>query len=93
MPARSKDRQIAADAAAIERSSVFTVVRFVGRSPADGAVPRAALWDRREFAAATHGSRAAALAAAEADYARGCPDGRRPCLYAVTPTGATVHVK
>jgi len=94
VPSRSRDLARAADDAAFARSDVFTTVRFVGRSGYDhGPVSPGSIWDRREFSAASHGSREAALAAALADRALGTTDGRGVFLYCVTPTGMTVHLE
>lgn len=91
---RSKELQAAADAAAIAAAPEFTVVRFLGRRPGDGAVARENLYDVRRFAAAAYGGSAVALAEARRVAAAIGADefGRRPLVYAVTATGATIHV-
>lgn len=84
-PSKAKLALMAAEETAIASASYYTVVRFVGRSPTDGAVPREALWDRVELPT---------LAAARELKAKLGTDeyGRRPMIYAVATSGASIHV-
>ena len=89
---RGKDLARAADEAAIAEARLFTVVRFRGRDAADGPVPRTALWDRREIRdadPATALERARELKARLGNDAQG----RRPMIYAVTDSGASIFVE
>lgn len=74
---KSKQLRLEHEAEAIASASYFTVCWFVGRGPTP-----APLWERKEFpslSAAREGKRDTA--------------GRVGIVYAVTPSGMTIHVE
>lgn len=83
-----------ADEAAIAVAPLFTVVRFRGRSPTDGAVPRSQLYDVKEFKAEDGDSSSALEAARRYRLALGRDGyGRGAVIYAVSQSGMTIFVE
>lgn len=89
---RSQQLLLDRDAKAIAEAEYFTLIHVHGRT--NGRTELESVRERVEFRSADHGGPAGALAAARAAKTKRGRDqfGHEPLIYAVTPSGMTVHV-